>query len=120
MMRRPSSTERSFAGTGGEYDMRQTEHPSTDLVPLTGKSRFDVACQIFGFLGLVLTRTETLRFSCSHWATIRRRTSRAPSGAGPGGGRSQAGVSEISCLGRAVDPVQAMARVKRSPKRMAN
>ena len=30
------------------------------------------------------------------------------------------GVSEISCLGRAVDPVQAMARVKRSPKRMAN
>ena len=30
------------------------------------------------------------------------------------------GVSEISCVGRAVDPVQAMARVKRSPKRMAN
>jgi transposase InsO family protein len=29
-------------------------------------------------------------------------------------------VSEISCLGRAVDPFQAMARVKRSPKRMAN
>ena len=29
-------------------------------------------------------------------------------------------VSEISCVGRAVDPVQAMARVKRSPKRMAN
>ena len=29
-------------------------------------------------------------------------------------------VSEFSCLGRAVDPVQAMARVKRSPKRMAN
>jgi hypothetical protein len=29
-------------------------------------------------------------------------------------------VSGISCLGRAVDPVQAMARVKRSPKRMAN
>src|SRR5215210_9170588 len=28
--------------------------------------------------------------------------------------------SEFSCLGRAVDPVQAMARVKRSPKRMAN
>ena len=28
--------------------------------------------------------------------------------------------SEISCGGRAVDPVQAMARVKRSPKRMAN
>jgi hypothetical protein len=29
-------------------------------------------------------------------------------------------VSEISCVGRAVDPIQAMARVKRSPKRMAN
>src|SRR4051812_27444817 len=29
-------------------------------------------------------------------------------------------VSEFSCVGRAVDPVQAMARVKRSPKRMAN
>jgi hypothetical protein len=29
-------------------------------------------------------------------------------------------VSKISCLGRAVDPVQAMARMKRSPKRMAN
>src|SRR5215213_7373311 len=29
-------------------------------------------------------------------------------------------VSEFSCLGRAVAPVQAMARVKRSPKRMAN
>ena len=33
---------------------------------------------------------------------------------------ARSGVSEISCLGRAVDPVQAMARVKRSPKRMAN
>src|SRR5215204_775934 len=33
---------------------------------------------------------------------------------------SSKAVSEISCLGRAVDPVQAMARVKRSPKRMAN
>src|SRR5215204_1681845 len=31
-----------------------------------------------------------------------------------------AAVSEFSCVGRAVDPVQAMARVKRSPKRMAN
>src|SRR3954468_3194097 len=29
-------------------------------------------------------------------------------------------VSEFSCVGRAVDPVQAIARVKRSPKRMAN
>src|SRR4051812_13693676 len=26
----------------------------------------------------------------------------------------------ISCVGRAVDPVQAIARMKRSPKRMAN
>jgi len=33
---------------------------------------------------------------------------------------NRATVSEISCVGRAVDPVQAMARVKRSPKRMAN
>src|SRR4051812_33128327 len=29
-------------------------------------------------------------------------------------------VSEFSCVGRAVDPVQAIARMKRSPKRMAN
>jgi transposase len=28
--------------------------------------------------------------------------------------------SEFSCVGRAVAPVQARARVKRSPKRMAN
>jgi hypothetical protein len=29
-------------------------------------------------------------------------------------------VRNFVCVGRAVDPVQAMARVKRSPKRMAN
>src|SRR4051794_17690577 len=29
-------------------------------------------------------------------------------------------VSEFSCVGRAVNPVQAIARMKRSPKRMAN
>src|SRR5215203_2019416 len=35
-------------------------------------------------------------------------------------GSAYKAVSEFSCLGRAVDPVQAMARMKRSPKRMAN
>jgi len=29
-------------------------------------------------------------------------------------------IRNFVCVGRAVDPVQAMARVKRSPKRMAN
>src|SRR3954452_16078807 len=38
----------------------------------------------------------------------------------PGIDPEVAAVSAFSCLGRAVDPVQAMARVKRSPKRMAH
>src|SRR4051812_36909228 len=36
------------------------------------------------------------------------------------GDRPLTTVSEFSCVGRAVAPVQARARVKRSPKRMAN
>jgi hypothetical protein len=43
-----------------------------------------------------------------------------PGGCSPGCDMPAEAVSEFSCVGRAVDPVQAMARVKRSPKRMAN